>query len=506
MYRSASWMRPASLMAMLLIVLVALPVAASEQSELLYSKGLVEFHRGSYDQALALFKQAVEADPSDVYARYYQGVTQGRLGNYQEAVVDLMSVMEIKPDLTQGALELGVALVETGQFGQAIEWLTKAQQVPALEADASFYLGIAQLRTGELDAARANFDRAMQKNPDLSLAARYYQGVVEYRAGNFQAAQEHFDWVIATSPDSTVAQEARDFQTKLLEGGVPLLRPYQVWGGIGFEYDSNVQLLPNDDGIDQALGSSTKADGRATISVGGLYSPLRTEKMQFSIGYSFFQTLQFQLTEFNLQDHRPFGLFTYRYGPARFNLLARYDFYLRETSSFLSQVTALPWVSVDEGNFGRTEVFYRFRYRDFMQDPYDDYLDGYLQAPGIEQFVYLGQPDRYVVAGYQFGYFDPTNAISNRFGYSANQGNVGLGWAFPYDINGEVEYAYTHRTYRSASDGRKDNESQIAVALDKYFAEYFVVTLAYLGVINNSNQPVFEYDRNIVSLSVGVRY
>lgn len=482
------------------------PACASEQSELLYSRGLVEFHKGKFPEALSLFDQAVKADPSDVYARYYKGVTEGRLGNYDDAVTDLRSVMEIKPDLSQGALELGVALVETGQFKEAIDWLTKAQQVPALDADASFYLGIAQMRVGDLDAARGNFERAAQRKPDLALASRYYLGVVEYRAGNYVEAQQHFDWVIETSPDSAVAQEARDFQTKMLEGPVRSARPYELFGRFGLAYDSNLQLVPSDDGIDAALGVSDEADGRAEILVGGSYSPYRSERMDFTLGYSFFQTLQFDLTQFDLQDHRPQAQLTVRAGPAQFNLLGRYDFYLRGTNSFLSQATALPWVGIDE-SFGRTQVYYRMRYRDFLQGPYDDFLNGFLHDPGAQQFFYLGRPDRFVSIGYQFGYFEPVDVQSTRFGYSANQGNVGIGWAFPFDITSEVAYAFTRRNYRATtSNSRTDDEHQIAVVIDKYFAEYFVVTLGYLGIINNSNQNVFEYDRNVVSLSVGVRY
>jgi tetratricopeptide (TPR) repeat protein len=492
-----------------LVAVLSGPAVASEQSELLYSRGLVEFHRGKFTEALGLFNQAVQADPSDVYARYYQGVTEGRLGNYQAAVTDLRSVMDIKPELTQGALELGIALVETGDFSGAIRWLEKAQQVPALEADASFYLGIAQLRSDDLAGARTNFQRAMQRNPDLSLSSRYYLGVVEYRAGNYPEAQAHFNSVIETSPDSAVAQEARQFLTKMEEGPTQTLRPYQLFGSLGLAYDSNLQLIPSDNGVDQALGLSTKADGRAEIVAGGWYAPYRSDKVFFSIGYSFYQSLQFQLNSFNLQDHRPQALLTVRAGDATFNMLARYDFYLQQTDSFLSQAMALPWVSYDEGNFGRTEGYYRFRYRDFLKGPYNDFLDGYLDNPGLQQFFYLGRPDRFLTVGYQFGYFQPTprDGGTTQFGYNANQGNVGAGWAFPFDITGELGYAFTARNYRpTPSAGRVDHENQIAVAIDKYFAEYFVVTLGYLGVINDSNQAQFQYDRNIVSLSVGVRY
>jgi tetratricopeptide (TPR) repeat protein len=164
------------LVLLLIFPLIGGVAAASEQSELLYSRGLVEFHAGRSDKALQLFDQAVQADGADVYARYYRGVTQGRLGNYAAAVSDLRSVLAAKPDLNQGALELGVALVQTAAYKEAIPWLERAQSVASLDADASFFLGLAELRLGQLDAARRNFERA-GRNPELGLASRYYEGI-----------------------------------------------------------------------------------------------------------------------------------------------------------------------------------------------------------------------------------------------------------------------------------------------------------------------------------------
>jgi hypothetical protein len=44
------------------------------------------------------------------------------------------------------------------------------------------------------------------------------------------------------------------------------------------------------------------------------------------------------------------------------------------------------------------------------------------------------------------------------------------------------------------------------VAIRKQLIDAFDVTAAFLGDFNNSNDARFEYDRQIVSLSLGVRY
>jgi hypothetical protein len=46
----------------------------------------------------------------------------------------------------------------------------------------------------------------------------------------------------------------------------------------------------------------------------------------------------------------------------------------------------------------------------------------------------------------------------------------------------------------------------LIAAADKGLTDLIHVTLAYFGDFNDSNQSQFTYDRNVVSLSLGVRY
>jgi len=488
-----------------IIVLLSGVAAASEQSELLYSRGLVELHAGRHDKALQLFDKAVQADGADVYARYYRGVTQGRLGNYAAAATDLRSVLAAKPDLHQGALELGIALVQTAAYKDAIPLLERAQRVASLDADASFFLGLAHLRLGQLDAARQDFKRAA-RIPELSLSSRYYQGVTEYQAQSWTKAREHFDYVVATNPSSEMGREAVAFLAKIRTGAKPAEKRYSLYGAVGLQYDSNVQLAPTDEQLKTAQGISGQEDGRATITVGGAYVPWRTEHAQFSIGYEFFQSLHFDLTDFNLQNHRPSAQLVFDMKPFQFGIVGRYDYYFQDTDSFLQQGTAVPWVSFAEGDLGRTEVFFRLRRRDFLKRPFSGVLDSLNYAPGVRQYIHLGAPERYLFVGYRFDREDPINRVGKLFAYDGHEVSGGVGWALPAAITAQLEYAFRHEKYARQSAGRRDDEHQLVFAAEKGLSDNLSVTLAYLGTFNDSNQAPYNYDRHIVSLSVGVRF
>jgi hypothetical protein len=242
--------------------------------------------------------------------------------------------------------------------------------------------------------------------------------------------------------------------------------------------------------------------------------------------------LYFDLTDFNIQDHRPEVQISSHWNDLRFGLLGRYDYFARglsDFSSFLQQGTAIPWFVWDEHAFGRTEVYYRFRLRDFLDSDFEE-RDGYNHAAGIRQFYYVSGPDNFLELGYQFDREDPEDdnlpfpEDPDRFAYDGHEVNTGVGWLLPLEVRGEVAYAYRHEQYPKNSlfvnslnddrpdrtllttEGREDNVHQVVVAFWRPIGEYFNVTASYYGTFNGSNDDQFDYDRHIVSVGVEVSY
>ena len=500
-------MRRVSALALVLATVVTSAAArASEESKRLYSQGLVQFHAAHMQEALSLFDRAVAADPSDMYARYYRGVTRGRLNDDGGAIDDLRAVAESHA-VKQAPLELGVVMVQAGKYEQAIPWLEEAQKVPTLDARASLFLGIAQLRVGNSSAARQNLRRAEDKDTTLRLPARYYRGIAAYQDGKWSDAEGDFEYVAAYDPESDMGREAASFLRTIRSGEYAR---WELYGVFGLQYDSNVILGPSDSTQNalalQALKISNEADGRGVITVGGVYIPWRTQSAELSVGYEFYQSLQFQLTDFNLQDHRPTIQGVINANIFQFGLQGRYDYYfISDEQSFLQEATALPWVAINETDNNRTDVFFRYRYRDFKKLAYQ-LRDANNYEAGFRQLYSFGLPERYVALGYRYDNESPTQSDGDVFAYNGNEVDVGGGWSFPLAITAELEYSYRHEDYASQSNGRKDNENLILFALSKPINEYLAVTAGYFGDFNNSNQAVFQYTRNVGSLALEVRF
>lgn len=493
----------AALAAVACTLVFAAVAGANEESERLYSRGLIDLNSGSYDEAIVLFDRALAADEGDVYARYYRGVARGKTGNYAAAAADLEAVLRAAPDLTRAHLELGIVYLEQGRYADAVAHLERARGDAALKARATYFLGVAEYRQEKYDAARRHLSEAGGLDDDLAMGANYYVGLIAYRSGEREEAIEKLGAVVRSGGTTEMAQEAQRLLDELRGRRT---KPWQVYGLAGFEYDTNVVLAPADQVVKGQLGLGKQNDGRAVLSVGGVYVPWESEDMQLSVGYEFYQTLQFDLTDFNLQDHRPSVQFAGTTDWFQYGFFGRYDFYMLGGDSFLSQGTMSPFLFVPEEGFGRSEIFYRAQGADFLEAPYEGVLDGWTHGPGLRQFFYLDGPERAVFIGWRFSEFLADEDAGNPYEYDANDVSVGAVLQVLDDFVAEITYSFRYEDYNRASQGRLDRVHLPIVALRWNFMPNVGVAAAWLGDFNDSNQADFDYNRQIGSITVQARY
>ncbi len=496
------------------------PIFASEVSEIRSAMGLVALNAQRNDEALANFDAAVIADPNDPYARYYRGATHGRLKQWAQAIADLEAVPTLRnasPELLErAAIEFAVALLETDRPNQALDLLQRLAGRTGTPEQA-LLIGIAQIRANQFEDARASLQRAADADARLAPTAEYYLAELDYRTCNWPRARERLATMRSVPGPPPLSAAARTLLARIDASVRP---PYQLWGTVGFEYDSNVVLAPSDTVLKQVVGISDQNDGRVIIDAGGIVDvpqqvlPWNRQRLHLSLGYELFQSLHFQLHQFNLQDHRPSVALSADLGPVSVGLAGLFDYFRRDDVSFLQQATAIPFITVTESDLGRTEMFYRMRRRDFTGEPLSSRLDGFNHAAGASQYIYLAHPNRYLFAGYVFDHEDPLNSAGRQFGYDGHQVHAGIDWDFGEPTclsrsNGplaEVAYIFQRERYANESLGRRDEEYQLAAALREPLPDFLAVRLEYRYDLNNSNQGPFKYDRHIGTLALEARY
>lgn len=493
--------------ALLLAASLAGTAEATEggRAERLYTKGLAELHAGHRDAAVALFQQAVDADPDDIHGLYYRALGYGHLGRFEDAVTDLKKVVAAdNPSIDRDRLELGYALFRLERYDEAATELEISILNDESTADATMLLGMVETRRGNQEAAQSALAKVESLEPARALPVRYYMGLAAYRAGDNATAAEQFSWVADQPGNNPYARESKAFLERIREQGG---RPYRLHAGTAFEYDSNVALAPDNANLaNNVYGISNKSDGRAVITAGGKYQHQFTPEIGASAGYDFLQSLHFDLQEYDVQTHQFGAEAHYIRDAITVGLATGYEHSLLDGDSLLNGATVLPWLRYDEGDFGRSEVYYRMRYRNFLPSAFSPVRDNVNNAAGVRQFFSLGAHDRNFILGYRFDSDQASEVVGRLYNYNGNQFEFGLDWAFTDTLRADALYAYRIENYDAASGDRDDHEHQILSRLQKRVAPYTWVSASYIYRDNQSDQLSYDYTRHIVSVGIELRY
>jgi tetratricopeptide (TPR) repeat protein len=126
--------------------------------------GVIHFHEGKFDLAIADFTKAIQLKSQFPEPFYNRGVAYHKNGKYDLAVIDYTKAIQLKPDLVEAYINRGVIYLNEGKFDLAIADFTKAIQIKPNVAEAYFFRGLAYKKKGEIDKAIIDFKKA--KNID----------------------------------------------------------------------------------------------------------------------------------------------------------------------------------------------------------------------------------------------------------------------------------------------------------------------------------------------------
>ena len=492
------------------------PGTASPRSQQLYAQALVLYHAQRWEDAYLLLEEATRADPEDALAAYYRGLTGARLGFVQESIVDIEHALQLRPDLTGAVLDLGILYFEAGQYVPAGQWLQRAYQQPANHFAAALFLGLSYYRGGD-DAEAHEYLVEAAKDPNLRPAANYYDALALLRLGKTEEARQLLAAVEAERPESEAALVAQAYLSAPV--GKPVQTqaqrieevPWSVYGRVGFAYDSNVVLAPDSSAAKSKLERdgfiSHESDGAAQIGFGGRYQLLDNDRVQGTVSYDFYQSVHFQITDFDLQSHRVrMDLTTPARGMLQVGVAGIYDFYMLDYQSFYQAGQGIPWLTIFEGGVSATQIYYSFRSRDFFRSPFSPFRDAYTNAGGVRQYFLLGAADRVLNIGYEFSDNDPLSRDGTDFAWQAHQFDFMLEFGLFEQLSGTLGYLFRLQDYEHPNSRptpvpftrrRHDQEHQVVVQFEYPLTSRLTASIAYLGVINESNISQFEYNRSI---------
>jgi len=395
-----------------------------------------------------------------------------------------------------------------GRSDEAVGLLERAVISDPRDPLAQDALGQVLLDRGQRDAAAAAFSRALEIDPTLQSAriglARA-NGTLAPTAGG-----EHHNWTVGEI------------------GRLPAVRSEwdaKRWGfsvTTGFQYDSNVKVLP---GGQAGAGRGDKNDVAWVAAFSGQYNLIERDNFLLRAEYDLYQTFHLDISDFDFRSQQPRLTASYGITPNLWmGTQGGYNYYSLGDTTYEGEPYILPFVSYIEGTWGLTQVLYRWGQANYMSSPFTGVRSGPDQTVDASQTFFL-DGDRYVTVGFDWTNENPDETFcaqglgncqtfGNDWQFSSYQGYLGIG--SPIAFGAYVDFLYLFRSddYKwpnsaatpAFSKSRQDFGNYLYIGITRPITEHISAAVTYYGTFNPSNIPEFQYTRNVVSTMLQVTY
>jgi len=184
-------------------------LVGKDPSRDLVNAGDVYLEKKDHDQAVSLYKEAIQLNPR--YAKAYQalGVAMTRQGRHEEAKDSYLKALEIEPS-SQVYNNLGMWYDRVGELDRAERFFIKALELQPNSPQAHNNLGMICGKKGLYEDAVREFEASIELNPQ-NARTHTNLGLVLHRMGDDRKAKAHFEKAHAIDPDFEEAKRALSF-------------------------------------------------------------------------------------------------------------------------------------------------------------------------------------------------------------------------------------------------------------------------------------------------------
>jgi tetratricopeptide (TPR) repeat protein len=522
------------LLATLLSPLVVIPVhAQTTEADVYVAQAILDFDDKRYDEALKNLQEALKREPDHVEALYYVGVVNMALRRPSDAVPYLLRAQTRSPTDPSIAFQLGLAYFAQQRYDEAEPLLERVFRADPTIDGLSYYVGFMRYRKKDYRGALAAFRVGRTADPQLAQLTRFYAGLALGFLGLPAQASAEVEQALRLAPGSALtgpAERLRDTMRAAAEQGRRLSAEVRL----GFLYDDNVIVRPGPSATEQPLVSILR--DKRHDSIGELFGVQfnylwwQTETWESSFGYSFFGTYNNELTSFNITDHLVNSALTYKTTlagmPLQPGLQYSWDVLYLDDTEFLRRNTATLTALLVESDRHLTQAFFRYQNKEFFEanpapDP-DEFRDADNFMGGILHLLRFAQDAHLIKGGYQY---DVENAQGRNYRYHGHRFLLGGQYTLPwygirlfYDFDVHLR-DYDNRnsllpTYAPGQKRRADDEynntvrAELPLAGPSLWGHSTRMTLSasYQNTVATSNIEIFEYTRNVYSLSLSWAY
>ena len=184
-----------------------LPLIAEDK----LSQAIELYESKKYRDAETTLREVLVEDSSNSRARHTLGLVLLELDNAGEAAAELQKAVELGPATDKLQVDLARANVKLKEWDKAEAALKAAEEIKSDNPDIPYYRGMVAAAHKDYAASAANFEKAIELNPNNAYA-HYYAGLAYNALKRSDKTVQHLDAFLRLAPD---APEAKKVQSVL---------------------------------------------------------------------------------------------------------------------------------------------------------------------------------------------------------------------------------------------------------------------------------------------------
>ncbi len=377
-----------------------------------------------------------------------------------------------------------------GDFESALLYFELARDAGQSGVAVHYNIAVCQFKLERFDDARTTFRYIADTYPKMEGLAEYNLGLTERRLGNSRAALEHFIRAWELSPED---EKIRALAISMLDDVEPEAEDAPAWyGSFGLRagHDDNVALR---DSLGLPVGVTAESP------MADLFVALRGAPAGFGgfmLDASAYAVTYPDADDFDQSEFRLGGLYVWRPGDWRLEGSAHFVYGTLGGSGFEREIAlgarAVRYLGDDAA------LDFQYRYDDIEEDdPLFAGIAGTRQRMDVRYRWYRGDHTVILRLGAENNDRLDAGVSPSRTRLQADyRYQPSGGWGF------EAGFGFRASDYDDLETPRTEDLTSISAALTRSVADVWLFALQYQYSENDSNDPEFSYERNLITLGV----
>ena len=481
-------------------------IAQESKLSPILEKGIGHYKHENYEEALPLLQQAREDDPQSTIAAYYLGLNLKQQQKFKKAVPHLRDAVTKTPKIKGALIELIDALYNVGELEEAKKWIGEAENEGIRPAQVAFLKGLVRLKENKVEESISSFEKAKGLDKMMEQACDYQIAIAHLKAKDFAYAKQAFEDVITLNPSSNMALYANEY-IDVLKRRVEGLDVWKVSFGTFWQYDDNVVLKPDAESIAGNIADSS--DSRYVYTLSAEFNKRLNKGLGFKGQYNFYNAKQNDLGYYDTTSHSIVLQPSLYFEKSLLAFPVVYTHSIVNDSSYLSYPSISGIYNRMIGNRHMAQGYVKYGNKDFRfsSSTPDENRDSSEFETGAGWYTFFARRKGFVNLRYVF---EREWTEGNNWEYAGNHAQATLlvplleklNLTLTTDANFQ-RFLNTHTVYNVK---RRDNIYTTSALLAYKFYKDSEVQLQYTHVDAGSNIDVYNYDRNIYSVGVQMKF